>query len=97
MNSNNGTAILSLSHLQTVIILLGWFYKSFLQMRLIFRKIHGKESNKYSKMQVSIHLLSFLLSRIQGGGGGGGSGLGTRVHPWRIYVDVWQNQYNIVK
>ena len=33
-------------------------------------------------------------------GGGkweGGSGLGTRVHPWQIHVDVWQNQYNIVK
>jgi len=26
-----------------------------------------------------------------------GSGLGTRVHLWRIHVDVWQNQYNIVK
>jgi len=31
------------------------------------------------------------------GGRGGGSGLGTRVHPWQINVDVWQNQYNIVK
>ena len=29
--------------------------------------------------------------------GGGGSGLGTHVHPWRMHVDVWQNQYNIVK
>ena len=27
----------------------------------------------------------------------GGSGLGTRVHLWWIHVDVWQNQYNIVK
>ena len=27
----------------------------------------------------------------------GGSGWGTRVHPWRMHVDVWQNQYNIVK
>ena len=27
---------------------------------------------------------------------GGSSGLGTRVHPWWIHVDVWQNQYNIV-
>ena len=27
----------------------------------------------------------------------GGSGFGTRVHPWWIHVDVWQNQYNIVK
>ena len=30
-------------------------------------------------------------------GGKGGSGLGTHVHPWWIHVDVWQNQYNIVK
>ena len=27
----------------------------------------------------------------------GGSGLGTHVHLWQIHVDVWQNQYNIVK
>ena len=31
------------------------------------------------------------------GGGRGGSGWGPRVHPWQIHVDVWQNQYNIVK
>ena len=24
------------------------------------------------------------------------SGWGTHVYPWRIHVDVWQNQYNIV-
>ena len=29
--------------------------------------------------------------------GEGGSGWGTRVHPWRIHVVIWQNQYNIVK
>ena len=23
--------------------------------------------------------------------------MGTRVHLWRIHVNVWQNQYNIVK
>ena len=27
----------------------------------------------------------------------GGSGWGTHVHPWHIHVNVWQNQYNIVK
>ena len=27
----------------------------------------------------------------------GGSGWGTRVYPWQIHVDVWQNQYNIIK
>ena len=34
---------------------------------------------------------------IQGGRGEGGSGWGTRVHPRRIHVEVWQNQYNIIK
>ena len=33
----------------------------------------------------------------EGGGGGGGSCLGTHVDPWWIYVNVWQNQYSIVK
>ena len=31
------------------------------------------------------------------GGGRRGSGWGTCVRPWQIHVDVWQNQYNIVK
>ena len=35
--------------------------------------------------------------RVWGGMREEGSGWGTRVHPWRIHVDVWQNQYNIVK
>ena len=26
-----------------------------------------------------------------------GSGWRTHVHPWHIHVNVWQNQYNIVK
>ena len=28
---------------------------------------------------------------------GGVSGLGAHVHPWLIQVNVWQNQYSIVK
>ena len=28
---------------------------------------------------------------------GGGSGWGTHVHSQMIHVNVWQNQYNIVK
>ena len=31
------------------------------------------------------------------GGQEGGSGLGSHEHPWWIHVDVWQNQYSIVK
>ena len=34
---------------------------------------------------------------VQGRRWEGSSGWGTRAHPWRIHVDVWQNQYNIVK
>ena len=34
---------------------------------------------------------------VQGGRREEGSGWGTRVHLWRIHVDIWQNQYNIVK
>ena len=26
-----------------------------------------------------------------------GSGWGTHIYPWRIHVDIWQNQYNIVQ
>ena len=38
-----------------------------------------------------------LRGMVWGGRWEGASGLGTRVHPWWIHVDVWQNQYNIVK
>ena len=34
---------------------------------------------------------------IWGGWWEGGSGLGTHVYPWLIHVNVWQNQYSIVK
>ena len=34
---------------------------------------------------------------VRGGRREDGSGWGTRVYLWRIHVDIWQNQYNIVK
>ena len=34
---------------------------------------------------------------VQGGRREEGSGWGTHVYLWQIHVDVWQNQYNIVK
>ena len=33
----------------------------------------------------------------EGGRWEGGSCLGSHVHPWWIHVNVWQNQYSIVK
>ena len=34
---------------------------------------------------------------VQGGRREEGSGWGTRVYLWRIHVDIWQKQCNIVK
>ena len=34
---------------------------------------------------------------VRGGKTEEGSGWGTRVYLWLIHVDIWQNQYNIVK
>ena len=34
---------------------------------------------------------------VRGGRREEGSGWGTRVYLWRMHVDIWQNQYNIVK
>ena len=38
-----------------------------------------------------------LRGMVWGGRRKEGSGWGTRVNLWRIHVDIWQNQYNIVK
>ena len=35
--------------------------------------------------------------RVWGGRREEGPGWGTRVYLWQIHVDIWQNQYNIVK
>ena len=34
---------------------------------------------------------------VRGGRREEGSGWGTRVYLWQIHVDIWRNQYNIVK
>ena len=41
--------------------------------------------------------LGQLRGMVRGGRGEEGSGWGRRVYLWRIHVDIWQNQYNIVK
>ena len=44
-----------------------------------------------------ISLQSKGLSRVPGERKQEGSGWGTRVYLWQIHVDIWQNQYTIVK
>ena len=41
--------------------------------------------------------LGRLTAMVRGGKWEEGSGWETRVYLWRIHVDIWQNQYNIVK
>ena len=41
--------------------------------------------------------LGRLRGMVRGGRREEGSGWGTRVYLWQIHVDIWQNQYNIVK
>ena len=60
------------------------------------------EMNRQSKFDAGYWLLGAgALGRprgmIWGGKLEGCLGWGTRVYLWWIHVDVWQNQYNIVK
>ena len=41
--------------------------------------------------------LGWPRGMVWGGRWEGGSVWGTHVHPWQMHVDVWQNQYNIIK
>ena len=41
--------------------------------------------------------LGWPRGMVWGGRREDGSGWGTRVYLWKIHVDIWQNQYNIVK
>ena len=41
--------------------------------------------------------LGWLRGMVRGGKTEEGSGWGTPVYLWRIHVDIWQNQYNIIK
>ena len=57
--------------------------------------LHGKkEFADVIKLRISLRRPRGM---VQGGRTEGGSGWGTRVYLWWIHVDVWQNQYNIVK
>ena len=60
------------------------------------------EMNRQSRLNALYRMLGagalgWPREMIWGGRWEGSSGVGTYVHPWQIHVDVWQNQYNIVK
>ena len=60
------------------------------------------ETSRQSRFDAQYWMLGAgALGRPRGMVWGGrreeGSGWGTHVYLWRIYVDIWQNQYNILK
>ena len=63
--------------------------------------ILGRKEEQGAKQKVNRMLGAGALGSpremVWGGRWEEGSGLGTHVHPWWIHVDVWQNQYSIVK
>ena len=62
----------------------------------------GYETSRQSRFDAQYWMLGAgALGRLRGMVRGGrreeGSAWGTRVYLWWIHVDIWQNQYNIVK
>ena len=60
-----------------------------------------RETNCQSRFDAGYSMLGagalgWPRGMVRGGRWERGSGWGTRVHPWQICVDVWQNQYNFV-
>ena len=57
------------------------------------------ETSRQSRFSapVGAGALGQLRRMVQGGWWEEGSGWGTRAYLWRIHVDIWQNQYHIVK
>ena len=49
------------------------------------------------RLLIPFHIVRICQRMGWGGKWEGVSGWGTHVHPWRIQVNVWQNQYNTVK
>ena len=60
------------------------------------RKTQSGGIQDLSQSEEGINWSKFKIT-LQGGRREEGSGWGTRVYLWRIHVDTWQNQYNIVK
>jgi len=64
-------------------------------IRLLLR--HKRNKILSFKEMLGAGALGGPRGMVQGGRREEGSGWGTRVYLWWMHVDIWQNQYNIVK
>ena len=60
-------------------------------------RLHGAAKSQARYWMLGAGVLGRPREMVRGGRWEEGSGWGTRVYVWWIHVDMWQNQYNIVK
>ena len=70
---------------------------AFLSIHLLMEEMNRQSRFDTGYRMLGASALGWPWGMVWGGRWERGSGLGTRVHPWQIHVDVWKNQYNIVK
>ena len=69
----------------------------FIALKFIHLRQYYKWEAKENLRILSLNSYFKIKLQVWGGRREEGSGWGTRVYLWRIHVDIWQNQYNIVK
>ena len=77
-----------------------WLSGEALQIAIKRKEVKSKgEKERYSHLNAEFQKIVRRDKKeiLWGGKWEGGSCLGTCVHPWWIHVNVWQNQYSIVK
>ena len=90
--------------LENVFVSLFYLSQSFLKYMVFYWNMYNiiYETSRQSRFDARYWMLGAgALGRPRGMVPGGkreeGSGWGTRVYLWWILVDIWQNQYNILK
>ena len=86
-------------HLKLRILLISYtpIQKTFLNKVWIVRMQEENQHSLQRKQGVYVINWTEVREMVWGGRWEGGSGLGTQVHLRQIHVDIWQNQYSIVK
>ena len=70
-----------------------WYWNMY---NIIYEMRHQSRFDARYRM-LGAGALGWPRGMVWGGRKEEGSGWGTRVYLWQIHVDIWQNQYNIVK
>ena len=75
----------------------GWFGRRHWNVYNIIYETNHQSRFDARYWMLGAGALGWPRGMVRGGKREKGSGWGTRVYLWLIHVDIWQNQYNIVK